>query len=231
MESNFTEFIVNSSKSDGASPQKARTFKITDDNLEELSLGGFEGKKYKTSLVNPRSKDGRENVASEIKFISKEYPSRTDVLDRILIYDELRKKRYPVPATTRYFEKEGKHYLLMTDMTEDGNYKLWGYNDYKPEQKDEELKSKENLKSMNLSDNDINFINKIASDYAIKAQKDGFNLTFPIYHVRKNLNNGQIDMCFLDVDKRVVMSKSEIKHFVSNSEEVARFIRELIHAM
>lgn len=61
-----------------------------------------------------------ERERSAGRFVKKEYDSREDVSNVIHIANILRNARIPVPVTMRYFEEEGNDYLLVSDLTKDG---------------------------------------------------------------------------------------------------------------
>lgn len=203
--------------------EASSAFKIKDSKFKRLPLGGYEGKKFFTPLVNPRYNKGRKDVISELGFLSKELSKeqrKKDVIEIIRAYASLRDKGYPVPATTRYFEKDGKTYLLMTDMTEKGKYKIWGFSNYMTDQQNEDLKS------MNLTEKDMKIIEEKAFNFATKANKDRIGLLFHTYHVRKNQRTGEIDIVFLDLNPYVIQHNNFI-HLNDNHTDAIIFIKKL----
>lgn len=222
----LTELTKPIFKADKSNGQISGSFQINDLKFKPLSLGGDEGIKFLTSLVNPRNiKDRNGAVAEKFEFISKEYKHDrvTDVIKIIQTYDFLRKRGYPVPATTRYFEKDGKIYLLMTNVTEKGKYLVWGYSDTMSKEQQADLLS------MNLTDNDIQNIRDMALTYATKAGKDDIDLPFCTYHVRKNLETGKIDIIFLDADTSMLEPQSSVDEIKinNNPQHAFTFIRVL----
>lgn len=179
--------------------ERSSVFRLNKSKFHELPIGGYEGKKYFTEL----SKDHR-NVAHEYEFISKVYPSydKKEVINIIQAYDSLRKKGYIVPNTVRYFEQNDRVYLMMSDMTEGGKYKIWGYSN------DMSAQQYEDLKMMNINESELFFIKNKALELANKADSENVNLLTPTYHVRKNMETGEIDIIFLDVDSRVTSPPS-----------------------
>jgi hypothetical protein len=211
-------------KNGNLTSEKSSTFKIKEDKFKALPLGGLEGKKFFTPLVNPSYSEGRKDVVPELGFISKE-KNKKDVIGAIRSYDLLRKKKYPVPVTTRYFEKDGKTYLLMTDMTEKGKYKIWGYSDKMTKEQIEDLQS------FNLTENNIDKIQKMIIDFAHKADEDNFVLPIYVYHLRKNIKTGEMDIIFLDVTSEVteppVLIAGVIPEVQNNSLIAQHFIKIL----
>jgi len=146
-------------------------------SLTFLPVGGNEGAKSLTELRNPRYIFGREDIAPTLIFISKEYPANKKdcVMDIVNAYEVLREKGYPVPNTIRYYERDKTVNLLMSDMTEGGKYKIWGFSDFSsPEQQAE-------LESMALTDKDILNIQELVFELSNKATNDGL-LSFYFYH-------------------------------------------------
>jgi len=200
--------------------ERSNTFKIRGEGFRQLPLGGKEGRKFFTPLVNPRYREGRKDVSPELGFISKEDAMVDKSVYMIPIYNLLRKKGYPVPATTRYFEKDGHTYLMMTDMTEGGKYKIWGYSD---DMSKEQIKD---LNSLNLNEDDIAQIQKMALTFADRADKDNITLPYWTYHVRKNLRTGKLDIVFLDLKPEVLKPPqliNDIRAETNKSEELNEY--------
>lgn len=162
-----------------------------------LLTGGREGSKFRTQLINPRHREGKTDISGTLTFISKEYKAyeRETVLGILDAYQFLRSRGYPVPSTTRYYEKVGRVNLLMSDMTEGGKYKIWGPSgNMSHGQLDE-------LRSMSLTKDDIISIQKKVSDLSSRAAEDRVMLFTGFYHIRKNISTGEIDIVLLDVEK------------------------------
>ncbi len=212
-------------------PKGPKSSKLDLVESSDLPVGGLEGQKSKTALKNPYYKAEKTGVSPTLDFVSKEYAlnDKDRVLEVIKTYGFLRSRGYPVPQTTRYYEKNGKIYLLMTDMTEGGKYKLWGYSDeLTPEQEDA-------LKDMSLSEEDMSAAEKIANELAAKATKDRIYLLNFYYHIRKDVDTGAIDVVLLDVGSEHEVKASERREDRNvesvNSDGAQKFIgviRELM---
>lgn len=163
------------------------------------------------------SKDG---VTKERKLASKEYEylDEEDVIEIIKIYDKARKEGFPVPPTTRYFlTKDYQPAILMTDMTQGGKYKIWGFND--SFSKDEVA----TLKSMGLKEGDFSKVKQLSEEIMKKANEKRHVLGFQNYHIRQDTETGKIDIVILDLDDRFL---EPVKGLVdSNNKELQKFLQ------
>ncbi len=138
-----------------------------------LKVGGMDGPKFVMKL----EKSGRK---SEMFFVSKEYKTKKEAKEAVTKFEILRKGGYPVPPTTRYFEKGGKHYILVTDLTKlNGGQTIWGING-DPMDHEYATIQKMNPDQQNLSDKILSLADKFDREgiyafkdvYAIGMSKD-----------------------------------------------------------
>lgn len=171
-----------------------RAFTATVIIEERMKVGGCEGIKSKLTIENPRSKE-RPDVACEMTFVSKKSRVEHRIADSIKAYHQLRKLDLPVPNTTRIcISKEDSEFqLVMTDMTENGKYILWGYSNFMHSEQ------YQTLRDLNLTEEEIDCIEQQANEIAYKAAKAKHNIRFYNYHLRKNLETGIYDVVLLDI--------------------------------
>lgn len=183
------------SSSDGLLGARHGVYEIIASRTERLSLGGSEGTKSRIAIRNPRHHEGRGDVSETLPFILKTFKGRgkEEILLDIWVYHDLRRKGYPVPETLRYFEEDGVRHILMSDLTCQGECLVWGNSVNMTEQQYSDLLL------MDLSDKEVKIIEKKARGFAEKLSRDGTALGHNCYHVRKNLNTGEVDIVFLDV--------------------------------
>lgn len=105
----------------------------------------------------------------------------------------------PVPYTTRFFYDENKNPgVLMTNVTENGQYWLWGRNMNISSQE------REDLKSMQITAADFdNFIIDQIRQIAQRASESGLRIRFDSYHIRKHKKTRKLDITLLDLDASV----------------------------
>lgn len=200
------------------------TGKVID--MVDIDMGGEEGKKYAICLDIYGHHGG---VRPDIQFIAKEYgkDERSKVLEAILAYDILRNAGYPVPATTRYFTRNEKHYLLMSDITCGGKYLLWGYNDIQSNKIDQVFKD------MQLPFTEFFRLREVVRGIADQASRDQFLLRGHQFHIRKEIETGLFDIVLLDLNGYVVNDvilgldtnwlESENSHIVGDWEKNVRW--------
>jgi hypothetical protein len=174
----------------------AKVYEMIDSGTESLPVGGTGGLKFRIVIRNPRYHDGRDGVCEVLPFILKKCNGVNEeaILDDIQVYDDLRRRGYPVPQTIRCCKKDGEIYLLMSDLTCQGEYIVWG-----PSRNMSRQQYKD-LLLMNLTDKEIESIEGKARSFAEQATEDGIALGHNCYHVRKNPNTGEVNIVFLDVD-------------------------------
>ncbi len=186
---------------------------------EVMDVGGYEGEKQRVRVAVISKSEERTRDAGM-------YVTKTPVsngIDNLHLlaesYQFLRKKGYPVPRTARYMLNKSNMYkssLLLSDMTENGAYQIWGYND------DVEDRHYQALRDMKLSDEDMSEIRKLSYALARKADDDNILLFFHYYHVKKNATTGKIDICLLDVDKDMYPAVGNM-FGTTNFDEVIEF--------
>lgn len=191
----FTKFT----KEPYSNRKRATLAKIVD--RVSMSVGGGEGfyeaKKY--YIVLQFSSDQNPVKKFSRKFVSKDYEhlNWSDVFDVIDAYDTARTDGFPVPSTTRFYETEDRQpAILITDMTESGKYRVWGFND--KAHKSEDL----TLEAMNLDGNDLNEIERQGDFIVALANSKKRSLGFQNLHIRQNISTKKIDLFLPDLDER-----------------------------
>lgn len=178
---------------------KTNAYQVTRDSGLVLPVGGMEGKKQQINILNPRkTTDNSKEVSRELLFISKEFKTKQEVLDIIRANNILREKGYPVPQVCRYFEKDGKHHLLMSDMTEGGKYSIWGPND------NMSMEQKNTLDSMNIYHESREDIEQQITQLARKGLGDGIYLSAGAYHIRKDQTTEKYHIVLLDINLQIL---------------------------
>jgi hypothetical protein len=204
----------------------SRTFHVPATALDAMSVGGREGKKYKMVVENPLAASDLSLHRGELVFVIKAYETFTPInlarLEAIArSYTELFKRGYPTPSTARVFVHEDRCYLAMSDMTEDGAYLLWGYNDYPTK---EEIIT---LREMNITADDMKEIKQQALRIAEKATDDGIIIHWASYHVRRHRQTQAIQVILLDVGTRVWDGYNTQEVVSGNQSAVSMFLNEL----
>lgn len=201
-----------------------RQFEATILDDTQMEVGGYEGIKRKLTVFNPRSY-GRDDVAKDLTFVTKECRYEDETISLLEAYHQLRKTNFPVPNTTRIYLSEcGSLYqLVMTDMTENGKYALWGFSNKMHKMQGEVLRS------LNLSDEEVGCIEKQANEIAHKAANEGHRIRFFNYHLRKNLETGMVDVVLLDIGSYNLKVLKPITWWIlqDNLEDVQDFMKEL----
>lgn len=201
---------------------KINTYQLAPDSGQDVPLGGMEGKKQKIIIKNPKyGPDKTREVSETLSYISKEYKSKEKVIETIMIYDALRKKGLPVPPTTRYFEENGHHYLLMTDMTHGGKSVVWGLSD------DMTSENQNSIDKMEIKSADLTDIRNLSREWAKTATTASLHPLESNYHLRKNLETGKFDIIILDVDSRIINPA----YPVNNIDETTYFMMDIETAM
>jgi len=189
--------------------------------LEELPLGGIEGKKYRLTVPSPLSSE-HGKLAEPLIFIVKEskYDDFDELNEVIKAYRVLYAKGYPVPGTVRRYDQPSmKSYLISSDMTEGGKQWVWGVND---DPTDQEL---ETLREMNFTVKDIADLEIQARAIAEKATADQINLDTYYYHIRKNKETGKVEIILLDIYPKSMFVPW--KQEGTNQDKVTEFFKEM----
>lgn len=211
----------------GIAETKPRLYQIV--NQVPLGVGGQEGPKSRVQLR--KSGNTETSLPTDIRgdFITKEYHLEDiDRLRGVLRTNQiLRSKGFPVPGTTKYFEKDGKLFELMSDMTEGGKYRLWGWsNDMTRTQSDE-------LHAMTIEDSKFDQIKNQVFALAQLATNEGFSLQDKYYHIRQEVETGLFDLVLLDVDEEALtepvkdMYDSTGRHESQNRFDARLFLQKL----
>lgn len=163
---------------------------------KDLPIGGAEGGKRLLSVQIHRRL--REFLTAQYfvkEFLPNPHMNLKVIKEVCLAYRVLFKKRYPVPETARYFIRDGKVTLVLSDMTEGGKYYVWGIND-KPTSEDEKT-----FAEMNISQEDLISIRRQLRDLSAKASEDNIRLVDYNYQLKKHKMTGEIKVILLDLDK------------------------------
>lgn len=164
-------------------------------NPERLRVGGREGKKFRAKLEFGRYK-GVPVIIKQLKLVD-----TIRVRHVIRSFILLKKKEYPVPDIVRYFfreNKDDKHmYLVMSDMTQNRKYYIWGFSD---------LMSKnqiQTLKKMKITFSEFYDLVDDLENIARRAARDGLSFQSYYYHIRRHKRTKRLDICLLDLDHSV----------------------------
>lgn len=180
-----------------------KVFQTKDFELTEMIVGGREGKKFHLKVEIPFWKDGVLKTY-ELFFVVKEVAWSPLALSRpedfVKTYFDLYTKGYPVPATVRYFQDEGRNFIAMSDMKENNAYWLWGYNDYSlPSDNDD-------LRAMNLTYANVQWIKSQVLELEEQSRKDTLNFEYHNYQLRKHKETGELSVILLDILPRTVVN-------------------------
>jgi len=194
---------------------RGNSIRVRINNMQLLDIGGQEGPKFRAKIKIKNY----ENI-----YFVKEFYEAYDkgfVEDCLRSFILLKKHNFPVPDVLRYFIDDSKLYLVMSDMTENGKYRMWGYSDCMSQEQTDELRE------MNLTGKDLKVIENKALRIAHKAGNLNFRLEFYNYHIRKHKKTGAMSICLLDVldvDSYVYSPKRASQY---NLTEVSRFMEFL----
>ena len=191
--------------------QKSHTAKIV--NEKDMGVGGAEGTKAITEF-----EISRDNKKRRLKLVSKRYNyMKTQIPVLMNSYDKARKDGFPVPATTRFYIDNDTITTVMSDMTEGGKYRVWGYNDQPT------TKEHKSLKNMALNDKDKAEIKEQGMKLISLADKVGRSISFHNYHIRQDIKTKEIDLFLLDLDYSFNFRNAN----ESNTEEFQKFFNLL----
>lgn len=179
-------------------PVRINKAKIVDSS--QLPVGGSRlsndrADKYSVNLQFVRTHlSGKPMVGEFVAKIFDRLPP-TEVRKIVDTYSIARQEGFRVPATTRFFAYDQVYgSVLMTDMTENGKYRVWGYNDSaKPEEE-------KVLSDMNLTNIDLQTIRGKVQDFVELAIKKSRSLYFHNYHVRQDVMSRKLEVFLLDLD-------------------------------
>lgn len=183
---------------------------------EPLDVGGREGSKHIATISILRPGESHEEH-KEIKLFAKELSSKEHVAHCIEANNFLKRSGFLVPSTMRYLFKEGKHYLLSTDMTEGGKYTLWGFSGGNTDSQTNDLDN------MLLSESDLVDIKKRVMAEAEKADGLGVVIYANMYHIRNEVASKRLEICFLEADRYVLSDNQDF----SNKEQAEIFLAKL----
>jgi len=184
---------------------------------EKLSVGGSEGDK---NIASYQQKDGRVVTYLEKTPVT---DKETGSVEQIVgAYHELRKRGLPVPPVVMLQEKEGVKQLVMTEMTENGKYYLWGYSDNETREQASEFKA------LGITKSDIQIIEGKVLEIARKATETNTSLEQHQFHIRKNKETGQFEIVLLDIDFQAVSKKEAEYSYEWKNQNVAKQFVEKI---
>ena len=194
-------------------------------DIEELLVGGQEGKKYQGSVVlkaHSFLKRAKEflglRAKRKISIVDKNHniPSNigiTEVKEICLAYAFLRKNGYLVPGTSRYYVDETNHaHLVLSDMTQGGKKRIWGFSDFMTKEQDQELAA------MNLTDQDVEIIRKKAIALAHKANRDKIRLYYPYFHILQDKQTRGVSVCLLDISSILLEERNRTNRLLKANE-------------
>jgi len=190
LEAQKTDFIK------GLYDTKSRTATAQIVERFPMGVGGYYGSEELKFFVLLRVL--RAERFKDTRFAGKEFKEleEDEVKELIRVYDTVRRVGLPVPPTTRYFEtKDCKPAILMTDMTEGGKYRLWGYNERSSS------KECETFRSMELTKEEVIKIKESSQNVMELASKNNIYLRFHNYHVRQRIETRDLDEVLLDLDE------------------------------
>lgn len=200
--------------------------------VSPLVVGGSEGKKQRIATERETERE-RGGLSEQQFYIAKEYrkSSVSFAWDSVSAFELLKEKGYPVPRKVVCLEDDAKAYVVMSDVTDGGKCLIWGWStEMIPEQMDE-------LNKMNITQDDIIRLDILARDIAGKAAGDDLCIRHHMYHVRRHVESGEVDIVLLDADARVYngdhksrytstdIDFSEAEFFLKNLEEATGVFR------
>lgn len=199
---NFTSFIKDP-LSDNKRINKAKIV-----GSDQMPVGGYTlssdkaDKKYVTLQFKKTHLSGEPIVRKLVAKIFNRLPP-TEVRQIVDTYNIARQDGFNVPATTRFFAYDDVYAsILMTDMTANGKYKVWGYND-KAKPDEEKV-----LKDMKLTDEDVQKIRGQVNKFVELADKKHRTLHHSNYHIRQETNSRRFEIFLLDLDTAFVNQTS-----------------------
>lgn len=185
----MTDKPISLTRYPGGENQRQSVGQVID--VQKMDVGGQEGKKEIVTIgFGPNSEHKLSLVVKK-----PENFSNYMLVGTIRAYETARKDGFPVPETSRLFQSESIVGIALTDLTENGKYLVWGYNDH-PSANETSL-----LDQLELSSKDKTKIREIGDRIVNLADKLGRRVSFYNYLLRKNTSSGQYDLKLLDLDK------------------------------
>lgn len=192
-------------------------------STQAATVGGSEGLKHWLTLKSPLFSPTSGRLT--LKYFLKENSYRTleSLENLILRYIELRKLGLPVPNMTRMVEVNGSWHLVMSDITENGRYLVWGFSD------NMSLAQLEELAQMKLTKKDLHLIEAMVEALFVKAEQVRQSLRMPFIHVRRDTQTGELDLILLDVDSQNNWETLEHYRIIRSNQEAEKkaFLAEL----
>lgn len=124
-------------------------------------------------------------------FFTKEFATKEEAENTAKLFARLRNEGYPVPPTTRYYEKDGKFFLLLTDMTGGGKYPVWTNSG----ETTDRIKAIDKLKDIKPTEDEINLQ---LDDLVNRLTRSGYKVSCDAYALRRV--NGQLELFLLDIN-------------------------------
>jgi hypothetical protein len=193
---NMPENTIELIKPSGLGKEKRTKVELV--SRQKIDLPGLEGDKYRLEI---------RHLGRQISLITKETAVRSgkkELENRsiIRVYRALRSKGYPVPDITRIVNIDGNSGLALSDMTENGQYDIWGLNDAVNDV------DRDTIRNMNLSEGEQIQIRTLITELADRATADGFSFNWCHYHVRKHRQTGKLDTVIMDADVGILSKPS-----------------------
>lgn len=196
---------------------ETNTQKITVTDVQPLVTGGLEGKKYRIIATDS---DGQEQFLVSKEFDPNDLKNEERLDEVVKAFRLLNELNFPCPRYVEKITEEGVTYLLATDLTEGGKYKIWGMSSGMiKEQQDE-------LMEMNLSPTDLALLEAQARAVASNAERNGLNIKYYNYHVIHDPETGENSIALLDVDKDLY-SDSGKENGVGNYDDAEFFVKKI----
>jgi hypothetical protein len=216
------KITINLHKPAGAGRERSTTVQTA---LELLPVGGSEGPKFRLAIADPRGSN-----RDELTFVAKGFDSdpslKLPYLEAVArTYARFLALGYPVPRTARVFEHNGIPYLAMSDMTANGEYLIWGYNN------DDTEAEAASLWAMDLSPAEVREVKSRVLQLADQATADYIAIGWATYHVRKHRRTGQIDVVLLDIHPWMLTERVKRDAESTNAIESKCFLNEFLQAV
>jgi len=172
--------------------------------LKQLNVGGNEGSKFFSRLELKNSGVTSNFILKEYDpsmFFSKQYLEKL-LHNRVMANIFLRKKGYPVAQTVRYFfdPSSNNYYMLMSDVTKGGKYRIWGYSN------NMEVAQLYELHNMKLEASDIQLIYNLIQNLSQRATGDKIRFNYYNYHILQDIQTRELFICLLDLDEIQVVN-------------------------
>ena len=194
---------------------ESSTVAIPSEEKARDDIGGRQGKKSVFVF---------ENKLGSRSYFTKEYSTNDEKEVRGIVnaYHILREKKFLVPNTVRFFIKDNKITLLMSDVSENGKYLIWGPSEGMTMEQIQELKE------MKLGSSDLKTIEKMVNKEVEKANKEGVFLSFDNYHIRKPKTKNKIEIMLLDVNTGNIRHRFPLQGLKTNNKKSAKLFLERV---